>query len=40
MCQDNLGHKKRAVIAMFVVGRELCLLRIETHMTASRHKKE
>jgi len=30
LCQLNFGHKLLGMQAMFVVGRELCLFRIET----------
>ena len=29
VCQEDFGHKLLGVLSMFVVGRELCLLRVE-----------
>ena len=29
VCQGNIDRKMRGVVPMFVVGSELCLLRIE-----------
>jgi len=29
VCQEDFGYKLLGVLSIFVVGRELCLLRIE-----------